>query len=98
MSVAVLSATISVLKADLYGIPTLTDNELTGCRFQGFLIYETFGCCYMSFVLQAIYRLTKVLYPKYKFLQVYTLQFSFDHSFHTCMMYYVDARTTLFIL
>jgi hypothetical protein len=52
-SVVLLSATINVLKADLYGFVDLTDNELIGCRFRGFLIYETFGCFYMSFVLQA---------------------------------------------
>lgn len=70
----VLSANINVLKADLYGTHNLTDDELTGCRFRGFLIYETFGCCYMSFVLQAFYRLTRVIYAKHKFLQVNKLK------------------------
>ena len=66
----VLSTSINVAKADFYGNLTLTDEELIGCQFQGFLIYETFGCFYMSFVLQAFYRLTKVTCTKHKFLQV----------------------------
>jgi hypothetical protein len=75
-SVVVLSATVNILKADLYGSTRLNENELTRCRFQGFLIYETFGCCYMSFVLQAIYRLTRVIYAKQRFLQVRSLLLS----------------------
>ncbi|CAF2503601.1 unnamed protein product [Rotaria sp. Silwood2] len=54
-SFVLLSATINVLKEDLYGIASLTDQQLIGCRFQGFLTYETFGCYYMTFDLQASY-------------------------------------------
>jgi hypothetical protein len=69
-SVVLLSATINVFKADLYGFTDLTESELTGCRFQGFLLYETFGCFYMTFVLQALYSLIRVIYPRHRFLQV----------------------------
>ncbi|CAF4384217.1 unnamed protein product, partial [Rotaria sordida] len=64
-----LSETIIVLKTDLYGTVDLIDKQSIGCRFLGFLAYETFGCCYMSLVLQAFYRLIRVVYSKYKFLQ-----------------------------
>jgi hypothetical protein len=69
-SVVLLSVTINVLKAHLYGIINLSNNQLMSCRVQGFLIYETFDCCYMSFVHQALYRFTRVSYARYKFLQV----------------------------
>ncbi|CAF3200697.1 unnamed protein product [Rotaria sp. Silwood2] len=61
-SVVILSETIIVLKEDLYGTTDLTDQQLIKCRFLGFLTYETFGCCYMTFVLQAFYRLTRVAF------------------------------------
>lgn len=66
----VLSSTVNVLQADLFGMKNLTESELVGCRFRGFMIYETFGCFNMTFVLQAIFRLTRVIYAKYRFLQV----------------------------
>lgn len=81
-SIFVLSANINVLKADLYGNINLTDNELIGCRFRGFLIYETFGCCYVSFVLQALYRLTRVIYARHRFLQVNIYLKSFFSSIY----------------
>ncbi|CAF1067708.1 unnamed protein product [Rotaria sordida] len=67
-----LSETIIVLKTDLYGTVDLIDKQSIGCRFLGFLAYETFGCCYMSLVLQAFYRLIRVVYSKYKFLQSFS--------------------------
>jgi hypothetical protein len=69
-AVVVLSATVNVLDADLHGFTNLTESELTGCRFRGFLIYEAFGCFYMTFVLQALYRLIRVIYPRNRILQV----------------------------
>ena len=69
-SLVLLSVAVNVLRADLFGVAILDDLNMTGCRFQGFLLFETFGCCYMSFVLQAFYRLTRVIYPRRKFLQV----------------------------
>ncbi|CAF2807814.1 unnamed protein product [Rotaria sp. Silwood2] len=74
-SLVPLSATINVHKADLYGIASLTDQQLIECRFHGFLTFETFGCCYMTFVLQAFYRLTRVVYSKYRFLQLYFIRY-----------------------
>ncbi|CAF2600772.1 unnamed protein product [Rotaria sp. Silwood2] len=71
-SLVILLETINVFKVDFYGTATLTDKELITCRFLGFLTYETFGCCYMTFVLQAFYRLTRVVYSKYKFLQAFS--------------------------
>ena len=69
-SAVLFSTTINVLRADLSGAAILDDLNMVGCHFQGFLLFETFGCCYMSFVLQAFYRLTRVIYPKLRFLQV----------------------------
>ena len=69
-SVTLLSTTINVLRADLHGVAILSDLNMAGCRFQGFLHFEFTGCCYMSFVLQALYRLARVVYAKHKFLQV----------------------------
>ncbi|UJR12848.1 hypothetical protein I4U23_017022 [Adineta vaga] len=60
---------MTVNEKDLFGRDILTNHELTACQFQGFLIYERFGCCYLSFVLQAVFRLLKVLYPKRIFFQ-----------------------------
>lgn len=71
----VLSTIVNVLQADLFGMKNLSQSELIGCRFRGLMIYETFGCFNMTFVLQAIYRLTRVIYAKHKFLQVC----DFDH-------------------
>lgn len=67
----VLLVNINVLQADLYGSINLSTSDSTACRFQGFLLYVTFGWCYMSFVIQAFYRFTRVLYPKRKIFQVY---------------------------
>ncbi|CAF3239430.1 unnamed protein product [Rotaria sp. Silwood2] len=67
-SLIFLSQALIALKADLYGI----DKKLIGCQVLGFLTYETFGCLYMTFVLQAFYRLTRVVYTKYKFLQAFS--------------------------
>ena len=90
-SAVLLSTNINVLRADLYGIAVLNDLNMVGCRLQGFLLAETFGCCYMSFVLQALYRLVRVLYPKRKLLQVCSScaihadarSASFSNSHHT---------------
>ena len=71
-SIVLLSTRIDVLKADVLGMSVLNDRPLVACQFQGFLLYERFGCCYSSFVLQAIYRLLRVLYPRRLFLQVRT--------------------------
>jgi hypothetical protein len=60
-SLVLLSVAINVLRADLFGVAILGDLNMTGCHFQGFLLFETFGCCYMSFVLQAFYRLARLL-------------------------------------
>ena len=79
-SAVLLSTTINVLRADLYGVAVLDHLNLAGCQFQGFLHFALTGCCYMSFVLQALYRLARVVYAKHKFLQVRppTLHFA-DH-------------------
>ena len=69
-TVVLLSTTTNVLRADLYGTAILDDLSTTGCHLQGFLLAETSGCCYMSFVLQALYRLIRVVYAKHKYLQV----------------------------
>ena len=69
-SATLLSTTINVLRADLYGVAVLNDLNMTGCRFQGMLLFETFGCCNISFVLQAIYRFVRVIYARHKYLQV----------------------------
>ena len=68
--IVLLSTDIDVLKADIFGMDALNGKPLVACQFQGFLIYESFGCCYSSFVLQAFYRLLRVLYPRRLFLQV----------------------------
>ncbi|CAF3904512.1 unnamed protein product [Rotaria sp. Silwood1] len=56
----VLLQTINALKADLYETNTLIDKNSIACQVLGFFTYETFGCFYMTFVLQAFYRLTRV--------------------------------------
>ncbi|CAF3394255.1 unnamed protein product [Rotaria sp. Silwood2] len=68
----ILSQTINALKADLYGTYNLTDKQPIGCQVLGFLTYETFGCLYMTFVLQAFYRLTRIVYNKHRFLQAFS--------------------------
>ena len=84
-SLVLLSTTVNVLRADLFGVAILSDLNTTGCRFQGLLLFETFGCCYLSFVLQAFYRLTRVIYPKRKFLQVCPLHDN-SHSLLSCTL------------
>ena len=69
-SIFLFSTSIHVLRADLFGVAILDDGNMGGCRFQGFMLYVTCGCCNTSFVLQAFYRLARVIYPKRKFLQV----------------------------
>jgi hypothetical protein len=69
-SVVLSSTTITVLRADLYGVELLNNLDMAGCRFQGFVLYGIFCCCYMSFVLQALYRLIRVIHAKHKYLQV----------------------------
>ncbi|CAF3995968.1 unnamed protein product [Rotaria sordida] len=71
-SLMILLLTINTLKGDLYGIDSLTNKKSIECRILNFLSYETFGCFYMSCVLQAFYRLTRVVYTKYKFLQAFS--------------------------
>ncbi|CAF1363994.1 unnamed protein product [Adineta ricciae] len=64
---------IHVLGADLYGLVGFNNtDELNTCRFQGFLIYTTFGCCCNSFVLQAFYRYTRIVYSKKRIFQSFT--------------------------
>ncbi|CAF1375622.1 unnamed protein product [Adineta ricciae] len=70
-SIVLLSTSIDIFKADVLGMSVLIDKPLVACQFQGFLLYERCGCCYSSFVLQAIYRLLRVLYPRRLFLQSY---------------------------
>ena len=77
-SIVVLSENIFVLKMDLYGLTSISVKDWTGCGFLRFLTYERYGCFYMSFVLQALYRLTRVVYTKYKFLQVCKFQEKFS--------------------
>ncbi|CAF3881941.1 unnamed protein product [Rotaria sp. Silwood1] len=57
--------TLNALTVNLYG----TNKQLFECQLLGFLTYETGGCFYMSFVLQAFYRLIRVVYTKHKFLR-----------------------------
>ncbi|UJR19787.1 hypothetical protein I4U23_022921 [Adineta vaga] len=71
-SFMVFFVNIHVFKADLYGFIDLNTNELNACRLQGFLIYVTFACCYMSFVLQAFYRFTRVVYTKQRIFQSFS--------------------------
>ena len=66
----VLLVNINVLRADLYGAINAGISDSTTCRFQGFLLYVFCGCYYMSFVLQALYRFTRVIYAKDKAFQV----------------------------
>ena len=73
LSLVLVTTRINVLRADFDDAPVLNDLDTTACRFHGFMLYETFCCCYMSFVLQALYRLIRVIYAKYKFLQVRVL-------------------------
>ncbi|CAF3534359.1 unnamed protein product, partial [Rotaria sp. Silwood2] len=69
-SLMILSQTTNAVKADLFGSDSLiVDKQSNGCRLLGFFTYETFGCFYMTFVLQAFYRLTRVVYSKHRFLQ-----------------------------
>ena len=69
-SVVAMNIFIKVLRADLYGFNGLNQIELERCRIEGFMMFLSFGLCYMSFVLQAVHRLFRVIYPKHKFLQV----------------------------
>ncbi|CAF1181566.1 unnamed protein product [Adineta ricciae] len=68
-SFLVFFVNIYVFKADLYGFPTLDTSQLNTCLLRGFLIYVAFACCYMSFVLQAFYRFTRVVYHKQRIFQ-----------------------------
>lgn len=69
-SLILLLVNINVLRADLFGSIVADISDSTACRFQGFFIYVTFGWCYLSFILQALYRFTRVLYAKRKIFQV----------------------------
>ncbi|CAF1547636.1 unnamed protein product [Adineta ricciae] len=71
-SIILLSTNINVLRADLSETSLVNTGGLTACQLLGFLVYERFGCCYSSFVLQALSRLLKVLYPKGTILQSFT--------------------------
>ena len=62
---------INVLQADLSGSINVSTSNSSECRFQGFLQYATIGCCYMSFVLQASYRFTRIIYTKQKIFRVW---------------------------
>ncbi|CAF1077022.1 unnamed protein product [Adineta ricciae] len=68
-SFLVFYVNIYVFKSDLYGFSDLDTSHLNTCLLQGFLIYVAFACCYMSFVLQAFYRFTRVVYPKQRIFQ-----------------------------
>lgn len=69
-SVVAMNIFIKVLRADLYGFDGLSDVELERCRMEGFLMFVSFGLCYLSFVLQAVYRLLRVIHPRHKLFQV----------------------------
>lgn len=69
-SLVILSENTFVLRIDLYDSASLNSKYWMGCSFLGFFTYERYGCCYMTFVLQALHRLVRVVYTKYKFLQV----------------------------
>jgi hypothetical protein len=69
-SLLVILINAKVIQADLYGFAGLSDRELIACQVEGFLIFVTFGLCYISFLVQAFYRFTRVIYPKHRFLQV----------------------------
>lgn len=69
-SLLVIVINAKVIVADLYGFAGLNDSQLTTCQVEGFVIFVTFGLCYMSFLLQAFHRFTRVIYPKHRFLQV----------------------------
>ena len=69
-SLLVILINAKVIVADLYGFAGLNDSELVTCQVVGFVIFLTFGLCYMSFLVQALYRFTRVIYPKHRFLQV----------------------------
>ena len=80
-SIVLLVTHIDILIADIYGFSHSHFRQSTLCRLQGYLTYGTYGCCYMTFVLQAFYRLTRVAYFKYKFLKVCKFQpFILMHS------------------
>lgn len=68
----VFVANIIVLRADLHGPINTGISDSNACHLLGFLMYVTFGWCYMSFVLQAFYRFTRVLYARRKIFQVCT--------------------------
>ena len=76
---------IHVLEADLYSFVGFNNtNELNACRFQGFLIYMTFGCCCNSFVLQAFYRYARVVYSKKRIFQVFKICVLNQSSVFSC--------------
>ena len=65
-----LFVAVKVMKADIYGSTRPTTDEIVTCRLQSFFLYELFGCSYATFILQATYRLARVVYAKHKRLQV----------------------------
>ena len=69
-SLILLLVYINVLRADLYGPFHANISNSATCHFQGFLLYVTFGWCYLSFILQAFYRFARVLYARRKIFQV----------------------------
>ena len=69
-SFLVLLVNANVLRADLYDPISANISDSAECRLQGFFLYVTFGWLYMSFVHQAFFRFTRVLYAKRKIFQV----------------------------
>ena len=78
-SLLVILINAKVIEADLHGFVGLNNSQLVACRVEGFVIFVTFGLCYMSFLVQAFYRFTRVIFPQYRLLQVgHTLISSFS--------------------
>ena len=58
------------LHYDIHGSISLTPADLHRCQIEGFLLFVLFGLSYLSFTIQAFYRFVRVIYHKYRFLQV----------------------------
>lgn len=88
-SLILLPVYIHILRADLYGSDNTNISDSSECRLLGFLLFVTFGWCYMSFVVQAFYRFTRVLYPRRKFFQVcissvhFSMELNMSHRSHS---------------
>jgi hypothetical protein len=67
VSIAVFSRVCRIYN---YGITLMKDDELSPCRLEGFLIFLSGGLYHLSFFIQSMYRLLRIIYAKRKFLQV----------------------------